>query len=319
MDSCHGKLYLAYSNNDDERYASTSGGIGALLVQYLFDNKEIGSAITFRFSPETLQYYPQIITRKEDYVNSGSIYHEINLISFIKDNLSNIKSPFFCFCLPCQARALRVLLSKHQIDSWLVELTCSSQQTYEATEYLFKLLHLKRSDIKYLQYRGNGWPSGIQIQTYSNKNIFVPNNGSIWTKIFHSQLFYMKRCFSCNPDLPSSADLTIADPWRICNTKEEKKGKTLCYAHTARMIELLEKLRDQNLITYSEMGAEMYEYSQYGTFLRKRVAIRNRKVNSFKQKLFTNHNYRKIVLSSRVCFNMHSILKRFIEKYLLKN
>lgn len=315
MNSTIGKLYIAYSNNDATRYSSTSGGIGTQILQYLFDSKLINSAITFKFSSESLQYEPQIITRKEEYINSGSIYHEINLISFIKNNIGNIKSPFCCFCLPCQTKALRFILSKNNIDSLLIELTCSSQQSYEATEYLFKRLHLKKNDIKYFQYRGNGWPSGIQIQT-KNVNIFVPNNGSIWTKIFHSQLFCMKRCFQCNPDIPSVADLTIADPWRICNIKDEKIGRTLCYAHTSKVIDLLVELKNKDLISYNEIPIEKYEYSQYGTYQRKRTAIGNKKINQFKIKLFTNKCYHKIVLSSKILFNIHLIIKKIIDKIL---
>lgn len=317
MNSTNGKLYIAYSNNESTRYTSTSGGIGSQIVQYLFENRLINSAIAFKFSSASLQYEPQIITRKEEYINSGSIYHEINLISFIKNNIGNIKSPFCCFCLPCQTKALRFILSQNNIDSMLIELTCSSQQSYEATEYLFKRLHLKKNDIKYFQYRGNGWPSGIQIQT-KNSNIFVPNNGSIWTKIFHSQLFCMKRCFQCNPDIPSVADLTIADPWRICNIKDEKIGRTLCYAHTSKAIDLIVELKNKDLISYNEIPIEMYEYSQYGTYQRKRTAIGNKRTNHFKIRLFTNRFYRRIVLSSNISFYIHFLIKKIIDKIVIK-
>lgn len=317
MNSTSGKLYIAYSNNESTRYTSTSGGIGSQIVQYLFENRLINSAIALKFSCDSLQYEPQIITRKEEYINSGSIYHEINLISFIKNNIGNIKSPFCCFCLPCQTKALRFYLSQNSIDSLLIELTCSSQQSYEATEYLFKRLHLKKEDIKYFQYRGNGWPSGVQIQTI-NSNIFVPNNGSIWTEIFHSQLFCMKRCFQCNPDIPSVADLTIADPWRICNIKEESIGKTLCYAHTSKAINLLVKLKNKDLISCNEISIDKYEYSQYGTFQRKRAAIENKRTNHFKIKLFTNRFYRKVVLSSNISFCIHLAVKKIFDKIVIK-
>lgn len=317
MNSHNGKLYVAYSNNEKIRYASTSGGIGSQIVEYLFDNRLIKSSITFRFSSETLQYNPQIITQKGEYVSSGSIYHEINLVSFIKNNIDNIKSPFCCFCLPCQTRALRAILSRSGIDSLLIELTCSSQQSFEATEYLLKRIHLDKNNVKYFQYRGNGWPSGIQIWTVDNQFIFVPNNNSIWTKIFHSQLFYMKRCFLCNPDISSAADMTIADPWRICNTNNEKKGKTLCFLHTERMMLLFEELKRKNIISCEEELVSKYEYSQYGTFQRKRKALINKKVSKFKMKLFTNQLYRKIVLSSSIMFDFHLLVKKIIDRILM--
>lgn len=312
------KLFLAYAKDEKIRYSSTSGGIGTQLLFYLFDNKLINSAITFYFSSDILQYRPKIITRREDYVNSESIYHEISLVSFIKNNIGTIKSPFLCFCLPCQTRAIRSILSKNNIESWLIELTCSSQQSFEATKYLFKRLHIKEKDIRYYQYRGNGWPSGIQIQTITGQKIYIPNNGSIWSDIFHSQLFYMKRCFRCNPDIVSAADLTIADPWRLCNVNDEKIGKTLCYVHTENTMTLLKELHDNNIISLIEIPIDKYKYSQYGTFQRKRFAISNKKINEIKVRLFTSKTYRILVLNSILIFKLHLLLKKVVDKCLIK-
>ena len=48
------KSYIGYSTNSDIRYKATSGGIGTTIIKWLFDNKLIGTSISFEFDPITL-------------------------------------------------------------------------------------------------------------------------------------------------------------------------------------------------------------------------------------------------------------------------
>lgn len=184
--------YIGYSCDSNVRYKATSGGIGTSIIKYLFDKGIINTTITFDFDKITLQYTPKLIYKYEDYKTTGSIYHEVKLVNYIRDNIKNIKGGFACFVLPCQAKAIRSILKKNGINSILIGLTCSSQQDIDATYYLLKRLNIKQEYVEYIQYRGNGWPSGIQITLKDNTQKTVPNNNSIWTQIFHSRLFIQK-------------------------------------------------------------------------------------------------------------------------------
>lgn len=311
------RLFIGFSNDDNTRYQSTSGGIGSSIVKYLFLTNRIKSALSFSFSKEKLMYQPKLVYNISDYEISGSIYHEIDLFSFIKSNIKLIRGPFLCFALPCQVKGIRHLLMAHNIQSYIIELTCSSQQSYEATKFLFKSINLKTSNIDSFRYRGDGWPSGISILSKNGEKYLIPNNGSIWTKIFHSQLFIMKRCFFCNPNIQSVSDITLADPWRICNAHQEKKGQTLCYVHTESMLDILSKMVENNHISIERIdSSKVYEFSQYGTIARKRAAREYKKFTEFKRNLFTNLLYVKLMTMNLYTFQLHCAFLHITNKII---
>ena len=101
------KSYIGYSTNSDIRYKATSGGIGTTIIKWLFDNKLIGTSISFEFDPITLRYVPKIIHSFDEYQICGSIYQEIDLIGFVKSHQNEIKGTLACFALPCQTKAIK--------------------------------------------------------------------------------------------------------------------------------------------------------------------------------------------------------------------
>ena len=107
------KSYIGYSTNSDIRYKATSGGIGTTIIKWLFDNKLIGTSISFEFDPITLRYVPKIIHSFDEYQICGSIYQEIDLIGFVKSHQNEIKGNtcLFRFTLPNQG---------HKINLWKI-------------------------------------------------------------------------------------------------------------------------------------------------------------------------------------------------------
>lgn len=312
------KAYVGYSNDETIRYKATSGGVGSSIIKYLFENQIIHTSISFDYDKETLQYVPKLIYKYEDYKITGSIYHEVKLIKFIKEHLNEIKGGFACFVLPCQAAAIRAILNKAGIASVLIGLTCSSQQSIEATYYLLRRLHIKKSEIEHIQYRGNGWPSGIQILLKNQTTRFVPNNNSIWTQIFHSRLFIQKRCFNCNNTLNDNSDIALADPWLSCYIKNEKTGITIVMCNSGKGIDLIKKLIDLKYINLYKLQQELVLRSQEYTINRKNKYLKN--INKVKvlQKIFSFPLYRRIVLGNSLLFESHNKILRLIESKYLK-
>ena len=228
------KSYIGYSTNSDIRYKATSGGIGTTIIKWLFDNKLIGTSISFEFDPITLRYVPKIIHSFDEYQICGSIYQEIDLIGFVKSHQNEIKGTLACFALPCQTKAIKSICERYGHKVFIIGLTCSSQQTLDATKYLLKRINIKEQNVCHIQYRGNGWPSGITIKTKVNKKTFIANNASIWNRIFHSRLFIRPKCFMCKDTLNQHSDIALADPWLKEYISSEKIGMTLatCFSET---------------------------------------------------------------------------------------
>lgn len=313
------KTYIGYSTDSNVRFNATSGGIGTSFLKWLFDKNIIETSISFVFNSNTLSYEPQIIHSFNDYRISGSIYQEIDLIGFIKSHLNEIKGVFACFALPCQTRAIRKILRSAGHKSIIIGLTCSSQQTIDATKYLLKREKIPENDIVDIQYRGNGWPSGIQIKTKKDEVIFVSNNNSIWTQIFHSRLFIRKKCFKCQDTLNRFSDITLADPWLNNIFEKEKIGKTLVFDNSLDdQKTMLETCCSDGYIVLNKISESLAVSSQKNTILRKESYKNSQLLVKRYYTLINNVYYRKIVFGSSVFFNIHFKIKNYFEKYLLK-
>lgn len=190
-------------------------------------------------------------------------------------------------------------------------MTCSSQQSIEATEYLLKRIHIDRKDVTNIQYRGNGWPSGITIMLRSGEEKFVSNNFSIWTKIFHSRLFIMPRCFRCNDTLNLNADITLADPWLKDILSSETIGQTLIFENVCS--DILIRACQLNYIQLQYINERTAVSSQQGTINRKEK-YRNKLITR-KILLFVNKNsiYKSVVKSIPFLFELHCKAQKIIE------
>lgn len=309
------KSYVGYSTNSDIRYRATSGGVGTSLIKWMFETKRIDTAISFEFDAATLTYMPKMIYSFDDYKICGSIYQEINLISFIKSHINEIKGTFACFTLPCQTRAVKTIVEKAGHEAVVIGLTCSSQQTLEATKYLLKRVGVDETKVKNIQYRGNGWPSGIQIETKNKEKIFVANNRSVWNKIFHSRLFIRQKCFMCQDTLNRFCDITLADPW-LSRFSTEKVGKTLVVCNTIKGENVIQQCASDKKIALENIPYNEIIKSQNGTILRKKSYRHTPDVAKLYRTILNNKIYRKIILTPHL-FQFHLKLKNIIEKYLL--
>lgn len=306
--------YIGYSAIEEIRFQATSGGIGTSVIKMLFEKELIQTSVTFYFDKIKSKYVPKLIYNFDEYNICGSIYHEIDLIGFFKHNISKIKGNFACFSLPCQARAIRSIIQKAGHECYIIGLTCSSQQTFEATSYLLRRSNI--SLIKKIQYRGNGWPSGIVIESEDNKKFFFDNNNSIWTKIFHSRLFIRPKCFKCQNTLNVFADITLADPWLKEYVCSEKIGQTIVIVNNHIGSNLIQNALSFGYVKLKTIPMDMVYKSQMGTIKRKESYKLNSCLVRKFYRLLQKPIFRKIVLSAPV-FSSYCKFKEKFEAYLL--
>ena len=310
------KSYIGYSTNSDIRYKATSGGIGTTIIKWLFDNKLIGTSISFEFDPITLRYVPKIIHSFDEYQICGSIYQEIDLIGFVKSHQNEIKGTLACFALPCQTKAIKSICERYGHKVFIIGLTCSSQQTLDATKYLLKRINIKEQNVCHIQYRGNGWPSGITIKTKDNKKTFIANNASIWNRIFHSRLFIRPKCFMCKDTLNQHSDIALADPWLKEYISSEKIGMTLatCFSETGNRI--LTQAQNDNYIHTNEISWQQVILSQKSTLDRKESDRHHPDRIKLFRRLCTKSWYRFLVLDIGL-LSLHCKIKNCFEKTML--
>lgn len=315
------KTYIGFSTDINIRHQASSGGVGSGLVKYLLDTKEVRYALSFDYVSEHVCYQPRLVSSFSNYKVCGSIYQEMNLMRELKKLLneqSGEKGKIVLFSLPCQTRALREICLKAGFTPIIIGLTCSSQQSHEATTYLLSRLGINEKEVEFIRYRGNGWPSGIQVKVNNGNEYFIKNNGSIWTEIFHSRVFIQPRCFSCRNTLNDFADIVLADPWLREYVETETEGKTLFAAYTELGENYIRDGINAGYINAEEVEGKLLIKSQENTIFRKEAYFRHPGIRNIIKKMSFNDGYRRLLLKYPLFFKLHCIVRVRLERLIIK-
>ena len=289
----------------DVRFKSSSGGIGTAIIKYLLDTGAYGTAMTFEYDNTECQYRPKLIYNYKDYNNCGSIYQDTDTIGFVRRNIDRIRDGIIITCMPCQVKAIKSILSRRGIRNFIVSLCCSGQTTIYGTWYYYKLLGIRKEDVNNIQYRGNGWPSGIQINL-KNGDLIKKNNYTYpWTLMHKSLLFRPKRCLYCTMKTTKDADVSLADPWLREYIENDNEGNSviICNEYGEKTIKQMETEGILSLKTISE--AEYIE-SQLGTIEEKAKSNKYKRFNKIIASMGKEDSvYKRIVVSSVYFMKMH--------------
>jgi len=310
------KYYIGYSNDHEMRYRASSGGIGSSLIRYLMESGRYGTAMTFVFNVDECRYEPKLIYDFSEYNNCGSVYQDTDNVGFIKRNIGNIRNGIVVTCMPCQVDAIKSLLSKSGIECFIISLCCSGQTTVEGTWLYYKLLDIDRQDVSNIQYRGNGWPSGIQI-TLKNGDVIRKDNYTYpWTLMHKSLLYRPKRCLYCGVKINSHSHVTLADPWLKEYMENDKDGNSVIISDNEGSL-VLEEMKEQCLINFKEVDEEVFLESQLGTIESKAISARQNSFNRLVSKMGREGSmYKRLFTSSAGMLKLHLFLMKYIRKIM---
>jgi coenzyme F420-reducing hydrogenase beta subunit len=184
-------------------------------------------------------------------------------------------------------------LVNNGIENIIVSLICSNQLEKEATYYFLEKNNIDVNKITDFRYRGNGWPSGIQIKT-DEKEYFFHNNTSKWIDVFHSQIFNLNRCLSCKDTFGLSADFSIADPWLKRYVENDKIGSSIVISHTNKAEVVISNMIEEKALDVIELlTEEEVIVSQKGTVQKKYILIKYKKFFKLLIKLFRTNIYKQ--------------------------
>ncbi|WP_237671703.1 Coenzyme F420 hydrogenase/dehydrogenase, beta subunit C-terminal domain [Syntrophus gentianae] len=133
---------------------------------------------------------------------------------------------------PCQLLAMEAFYRSTKVRLIKICILCKQQKTFNFSRFMAKRLGVTDYKSVPIQYRGDGWPGKIAIGTKKmcwEEAAALPYSKRLWS---------VPGCFFCTHPLGSNADLTLADPWKIMNTKQS--GMTMILIRT----EAGEKLLD---------------------------------------------------------------------------
>lgn len=254
--------YIGHTTNIDDRTRASSGGVGTAITRHLLNQSDYGTSITFIFNQQECRYEPKLIYSSDDINVCGSIYHDIDIAGFIRHNVDNIKGGIVISCPPCQVTAVRQILTKANIKHFIISYCCSGQMTIEGTWKYYELIGINKDDVVNMQYRGNGWPSGIQIWLKDGTKIYKDNYTEPWVTLHQSKLYAPKRCFYCKRDTGRNADISLADPWLERYKNEDKTGNTMFLPFSELGHTVVKDMETQGLLKLTESNYNDYAIAQ---------------------------------------------------------
>lgn len=269
--------YIGHVNDVVHRHKASSGGIGTMLQKHLLSTGQYGTSITFKFNSTKCMYEPVLIHSAEEVIICGSIYQDIDIARFVRDHISEIVNGIIVSCPPCQVSVIRNMLQTEDIPCFFISFCCSGQTTIEGTWKYYELLGIKKEDVVNMQYRGNGWPSGIQIWLKDGAKVYRENYSEPWRSLHTSWLYRPKRCFFCTFDTSRTADVSLADPWLDEYKQYDKEGHTLFLVNTETGMMAINKLNMANDISCELVNSDVYCDAQRNNLSKKERVSNNKK------------------------------------------
>lgn len=210
---------IAYSNNDEIRHYSASGGVVTQLLATLLENGTIQRALVAGMSrDEPWKGEPLLASTTEEVIGCAQSKYTIVPQMRLLGALLKWKTETAVVGLPCHIHALRKFQSAHpgKLDhvKFVIGLFCHMALEIEATEMLLRKARISKSDLDTIEYRGGDWPGKIlaKLKDGSVKPLhaFDFKDGAI---NYLKYLYYPSRCLLCIDFSAELADIAVGDPW----------------------------------------------------------------------------------------------------------
>ncbi len=286
--------YIGHATDEDIRFHASSGGITTAAIKYLFESGSVQTGLAFTFDVSSCRFVPKLINSFCEYELCGSIYQDIDLITYIKENIAKIKGAFLITCAPCQVRPIRSVLKRNNIESFIISYVCSGQTTIEGIYKYYELLKIKREDVVGMRYRGKGWPSGIEITKKNGEIIKHPNYTEPWKTLHQSHFYRPRRCFFCQQVYSADADFAVADPWLKEYIEADNIGHTIFVVGTDYGALVLKEMMKTGVVNAEDISYDKFVLSQKPSFYNKSRANDNRDIIQTEYNLISNNIYRKL-------------------------
>lgn len=260
-------FYAAYSNNDDIRINSSSGGIFSELAINVLEKNGIvfGCTMNDDFS---VSKHIKIQDVNELYKLRGSKYLQSDVsctYEEIKYFLKNNKKVLFSGT-PCQVAGLKSFLGDYSNDSNLVtvDIICHGTPSPKIWNcYKANLEKSFNSDIKNVSFRNksDGWQKySLLCEFKNNKEYKKHSTEDLYLRGFVADYYLRPSCYDCQFKGDNiKSDITLADFWGIDKVNpqfNDNKGTSLVIIHSPKGQQIFDDIIDNKKIAYFVDDAE---------------------------------------------------------------
>lgn len=251
------KSWAAWSNDEDIRKKSSSGGIGYEIGKQFM--KRGYKVVGCRYAPKERRAEHFIATTEEELNQTiGSKYIQSYTEKAFKQ-LKRKQEKYLVVGTPCQIDSFRRMVQKFRCEDnfVLVDFFCHSVPSMLGWKYYLSTIPKDIGAIKKVAWRDKedgGWHNSYRIHVSGESGSYVSgrNEGDLFYKLFLDDLCIGPQCVSaCKYKYDkSSADIRIGDLWGKLY-ENDQKGVSSVIAFTEKGRKVIESLNDVTLIEQS--------------------------------------------------------------------
>lgn len=208
------EAFAAYSNDEEIREKSTSGGVATVFYKKIIENGGVGFGLANIKNNKFCFMKVDTIEKISDVKGSKYVHGYIErTYKEIEEELKKRKVLFIG--TPCQVAGLKAFLRKNYENLITVDLICHGVPSQKLLLEEFKRLNLKVDNIDRVSFRSE---KGYFLKCYQKKNIIldIPMDKSYYYKGFMDALFMRENCYNCIFSRPERvSDITIGDFWGL--------------------------------------------------------------------------------------------------------
>lgn len=258
-------LHTGYSQDEDIRYHSASGGMVSQFLIYLLEKKVIDGAVVTGYKKDHITPYSYIARSREEIINArSSKYCPVALNKVGNEITAQPEGEKFVIVgTPCHIQGFRKRMAiDHKLRERVVGLFaiyCSSGRTFNAQEFLLHHYKVQKKDITYFSYRDNGCLGYLTINQQKGNNLSIP-----YTTYYGPMLrsfFKPHRCLTCIDHYGELADVCFGDI-HIPPYDEDKVGISSWISRTEFWEEQFHKSAREGYIKMDDVDATTLNKSQ---------------------------------------------------------
>lgn len=245
------QVYAIYSNNDDVRKNSTSGGAFTGLYTNVINNG--GCVVGVKYDDEMNAIYDIADTIDECEKFRGSKYVRANnnmIYPKIKEKLET-GTPVLVTGTPCFVAGLKAYLNKDYNNLTTMDMICHGTPSQKILKkYIEELEEQYNSKIKDLKFRdkANGWQTAtMRIEFENGKIISKLLKQNSYGSAFLKSLTYRPCCYNCEFVKDNTmGDITVGDFWATrvkYQDMDDNKGISMVIINTEKGKKAFEEIK----------------------------------------------------------------------------
>lgn len=318
------KILAAYSNDDENRMKSSSGGVFSEIATYVISNNGYVFGATMKKKEDQFICIHKECTKIDELDElRGSKYTPSELEDSyrrIKKLLEEKKLVLFSGT-PCQVAGLLSFLGKKYENLITIDFICHGVPSQILINKIIREIEdNSKKKVKNVNFRDKitGWENYSFTVEFEDGSInSIIGLESDFMKLFLSDMYLRDSCYNCQyKGINRESDITLGDFWGVqdylqLSTDEIEKGVSVVIIHSENADKIFESIGEK--LTLNELNEKIFERSNIYV---KKCAIRPLNKKIYEKILFTN-NVNKIITKynkQQKIYKLQSKIYRKLEK-----